>query len=88
MVVGDVLATDNAWRRIGFCRHAHECWLLTSVIIDKIERWDTSGSDGMRAQKSPMEVPGEGTTPHPILTRYDQTSMRQINDLIADFQKV
>ena len=62
MVPSDVLTPENAWRRIGFCRHAHEFWLLAG------EEGAGAGSD-------------------PILTRYDQTSMRQINDLIADFQK-
>lgn len=86
MAPGDVLTPDNAWRRIGFSRHAHEYWLLASVITDRIESADKPGGEGGKRQKSPEEV-AEGAASDPILTRYDQTSMRQVNDLIADFQK-
>ena len=84
MVPGDVLTPENAWRRIGFSRHAHEYWLLAGVIIDRLEGADKTGGEGGQRQKSPEE---EGAASDPILTRYDQTSMRQVNDLIADFQK-
>ena len=85
MVIGGALTTDNAWRRIGFYRHAHEYWLLASVIIDRIARKGAASSED--DQRSRVKASPEGSTPDPILTRYDQTSMRQVNDLIADFQK-
>lgn len=87
MVPGDVLTPENAWRRIGFCRHAHEYWLLAGVIIDRIESTDTSGGEGGQQHNSPEDASTDGAASDPILTRYDQTSMRQVNDLISDFQK-
>lgn len=87
MIPGDVLTPENAWRRIGFSRHAHEYWLLASVITDRIESADPSGK-GRGPGERLVEAAAEGGGPDPILTRYDQTSMRQVNDLIADFQKV
>lgn len=85
MIPGDVLTPENAWRRIGFSRHAHEYWLLATVITDRIENADAPG-EGSGSGKRVEAAAAEGADP--ILTRYDQTSMRQVNDLIADFQKV
>lgn len=89
MISGDALTPENAWRRIGFYRHAQEYWLLASVIIDRLTSPDPawrneSPSDSDQAQQPNLR---EATPPDPILSRYDQTSMRQVNDLIADFQK-
>ncbi|SPO05408.1 related to C2H2 transcription factor [Cephalotrichum gorgonifer] len=89
MILGDALTPENAWRRIGFSRHAHEYWLLASVITDRIEGADASREGGGGRRELVAEAAAaEGGGPDPILTRYDQTSMRQVNDLIADFQKV
>ncbi|PKS08387.1 hypothetical protein jhhlp_005331 [Lomentospora prolificans] len=88
MLAGVVLTPENAWRRIGFCRHAHDYWLLASVIIDKLTSpvcdmtVNPASSPESDTGQSP---PRENTT---ILTQYDQTSMQQVNELIADFQKI
>lgn len=69
--------------------HASEFWLLASRIMDRIS--------AMTAQQQEVSTAGSrqssaellsGRPLDPILNKYDQTSMRQVNDLIADFQKV
>src|SRR5690606_8495733 len=88
MVLGDVLTPENAWRRNGFSRYAHEYWLLASVITDRLSHPEAPQGYDNQMAGSAEGSPGDGTAvADPILKRYDQTSMRQVNDLIADFQK-
>lgn len=68
-------------------RHAPEYWLLASFIMDRISAANTSQQQIASPGGSSTEPVDDGP-PNPILNKYDQTSMRQVNDLIADFQKV
>ncbi|KAJ5167776.1 uncharacterized protein N7482_003370 [Penicillium canariense] len=67
------------WRRIGFCRHCPEFWLLAKLMT---ERLATLGS----LQPEIEHLPLDDIALDPILNQYDQTSMRQVNNLIIGFQ--
>lgn len=75
------VATENLWRRIGFMRHAPEYWLLGKLLVDRLS------SDSFGSPESTVPD-ASGSAHEPILTRYDQTSMLQVNDLITGFQNV
>lgn len=66
------------WKRIGFPRYCHEYWLLANLMADRLV---VLGS----LQGTDLAALGEGPL-DPILNKYDQTSMRQVNDLITGFQ--
>ena len=94
MTEAEDLACKDMWKRIGFIRHASEYWLLASLMLEKISAAATK-------PKSP-EFVSRTLTDHaridddtggtegfePVLGRDDETSMRQVNELLADFQKV
>ncbi|KAJ5103941.1 hypothetical protein N7532_004470 [Penicillium argentinense] len=68
----------NMWKRNGFYRNCAEYWLLASLMADRLAMSDTlSNATPALAHNSALD---------PILDKYDQTSMRQINDLITGFQ--
>lgn len=73
-----ILEPRNMWKRIGFSRHASEYWLLVKLIHDRISAEIQTGAT--RADTADESAKA-------ILDRYDETSMRQVNDLIAEFQK-
>ncbi|RKK96926.1 hypothetical protein BFJ71_g7496 [Fusarium oxysporum] len=75
------VATENLWRRVGFMRHSPEYWLLGKLLIDRLS------SDSFGSLESTVPD-ASGSAHEPILTRYDQTSMLQVNDLITGFQNV
>lgn len=83
------LTPENAWKRIGFKRHCPEFWLLASVIMERL-----TCAESWRRQKDPLtanqsDLPSLGATPPDrVFTKYDQNSMRQVNELISDFHKV
>lgn len=88
MIDSDDVAPEEMWKRIGFMRHAPEYWLLASAIMDRISALDArQQQNSARAAQNGSE-PVDNEPVDPILNKYDQTSMRQVNDLIADFQKV
>ncbi|EEU37054.1 uncharacterized protein NECHADRAFT_52033 [Fusarium vanettenii 77-13-4] len=63
---------QDMWRRPGFSRHAHEFYLVARALVSRM----SSGES----------VPGmDGSKGTPGFNEYDQTSMRQLNDLITDF---
>ncbi|KAJ5766634.1 uncharacterized protein N7511_004250 [Penicillium nucicola] len=70
---------ENLWRRMGFYRYSPEFWLLANLMADRLAVLGTSQPD------SELELLDEGPI-DPILNHYDQTSMRQVNDLIMGFQ--
>ncbi|OQV09477.1 Fungal Zn2-Cys6 binuclear cluster domain-containing protein [Cladophialophora immunda] len=87
MVTYDRMTIETMWKRVGFVRHAPEFWLLTSVVVGRI--------NSQSQMHKPRHGGEPGTTmlsasaaPEPILQSYDQTSMRQVNELIAEFKKV
>ncbi|CAI4215874.1 unnamed protein product [Parascedosporium putredinis] len=87
LLAGQTLTPDNAWRRIGFWRHSHDYWLLASIIVDRL-----TGSSLSTANYGVSPESDYAGSPHReptgVLTRYDQTSMQQVNELIADFQNI
>ncbi|KAJ5192745.1 hypothetical protein N7449_008887 [Penicillium cf. viridicatum] len=70
---------EELWERMGFSRYAPEYWLLAHLMADRLAVLGTSKPENA------LEPLDEGPL-DPILNRYDQTSMRQINDLIMGFQ--
>lgn len=85
------------WKRVGFVRFSPEYWLLGSLLTDRLSAATTTASaqgsgsgDGtaMAGTQTPSTDPGKPKSVEPILEKYDQTSMRQVNDLITDFQKL
>ncbi|KAJ4198775.1 hypothetical protein NW767_008766 [Fusarium falciforme] len=63
---------QDMWRRPGFSRHTHEFYLVARALVSRM----SSGES----------VPGmDGSKGTPGFNEYDQTSMRQLNDLITDF---
>ncbi|GAD95994.1 hypothetical protein PVAR5_4643 [Paecilomyces variotii No. 5] len=81
------LRPDIMWKRLGFSRFCPEYWSLASLIVDQLILRDTS------EERSDQYAQGQGSNPldnlvsEKILDKYDQTSMRQVNDLIGEFQK-
>ncbi|KAJ5520380.1 hypothetical protein N7463_000833 [Penicillium fimorum] len=73
------IQSEELWRRMGFFRYAPEYWLLAHLMADRLAVLGTSKPE------NELEPLDEGLL-DPILNRYDQTSMRQINDLIMGFQ--
>ncbi|KAJ5124440.1 uncharacterized protein N7515_008265 [Penicillium bovifimosum] len=67
---------EDLWRRMGFFRFAPEYWLLANLMADRLAASRTETGLGP-LDEGPLD---------PILNQYDQTSMRQINDLIMGFQ--
>lgn len=84
------------WKRVGFVRFSPEYWLLGSLLTDRISS-TTAGPHGQHSVPGDDFAPGsfppssgghgKPKSAEPILEKYDQTSMRQVNDLITDFQK-
>ncbi|GFF38041.1 C2H2 type zinc finger domain protein [Aspergillus udagawae] len=78
------LNTDNMWQRVGFCRHAGDFWLLASVKVDRLSVAEAEQHTAIRGEF----VLEDSEQSDPILSQYDQTSMRQVNELISEFQRV
>ncbi|KAG0156029.1 hypothetical protein PDIDSM_3205 [Penicillium digitatum] len=73
----DVLDADSLpqmWKRSGFMEDSLEFWLLCSVILEKIRPADK--------REDRNTVPGR------VLERFDETSMKQVNDLMKQFENV
>ncbi|KAL1837773.1 hypothetical protein VTJ49DRAFT_3409 [Mycothermus thermophilus] len=78
------------WKRIGFVRFSPEYWLLGSLLADRLSAATDPQRDASSASGGGPTSPGGRTkqlSADPILEKYDQTSMRQVNDLITGFQK-
>ncbi|RDL41437.1 uncharacterized protein BP5553_01416 [Venustampulla echinocandica] len=90
VLINDCLNPENMWRRVGFLRNSLEYWSLASLILDRISTSSTNQRDhGITSDTNLSRRTALQDGPaSPILDKYDQTSMRQVNDLIADFQKV
>lgn len=65
------------WKRNGFFRFCAEYWLLANLMADRLTGAEMSRGDSFLVNDSVLD---------PILSQYDQTSMRQVNDLITGFQ--
>jgi hypothetical protein len=92
------LPLETMWKRMGFIRFAPEYWLLGILLTDRISATTTQAQDkihdGVDANGTPLQNPAiagssvQAKPVEPILEKYDQTSMRQVNDLITDFQRL
>ncbi|OQE28638.1 hypothetical protein PENSTE_c003G05838 [Penicillium steckii] len=69
---------SNMWKRNGFYRFCAEYWLLANLMADRLSLHEVLPQD------SPSLL--SESILDPILSKYDQTSMRQVNDLIMGFQ--
>ena len=76
------------WQRIGFTRFASEYWLLAKLIVERITNQARRGQDGLMTNANLTTTRDREESPTSILDKYDETSMQQVNDLIADFQRV
>lgn len=85
------IGPEEMWKRIGFMRHAEEYWLLAKLMVDNLSRNEQS-SDHVSQWASGFETStlsnAEACSANPLLNEYDETSMEQVNALIADFQRV
>ncbi|KAF0637477.1 hypothetical protein FPSE5266_09730 [Fusarium pseudograminearum] len=83
MVNKQNISPAELWRRVGFMRHSPEYWLLAKLLVDRL-------SAPIETMTNPEDALLDATTvtQEPILARYDQTSMLQVNDLITGFQNV
>ncbi|KAK0631445.1 hypothetical protein B0T14DRAFT_559239 [Immersiella caudata] len=91
------LPLETMWKRMGFIRFAPEYWLLGVLLTNRISGATNQSQDKAHdvddASRSSLPVPvaagssAQINSVDPILEKYDQTSMRQVNDLIADFRK-
>ena len=96
MVREDAITTETMWKRVGFFRHTPEYWLLGSLLTDRIasstariqENKSSQSGLGLDHPSSSSGTLANAITCNPILDKYDQTSMRQVNDLITDFQRL
>lgn len=79
------MCPDNMWRRIGFMRYTSEYWLLAKLIVDRII--EKARQKEIASTASSSREYDEEPAPT-ILDKYDETSMLQVNALIADFQKI
>ncbi|GFG12218.1 C2H2 type zinc finger domain protein [Aspergillus udagawae] len=78
------LNADNMWQRVGFCRHAGDFWLLASVKVDRLSVAEAEQHKAISGEF----VLEDSEQSDSILSQYDQTSMRQVNELISEFQRV
>ncbi|OQE40156.1 hypothetical protein PENCOP_c006G03600 [Penicillium coprophilum] len=62
----------HMWKRTGFMKDALEFWLLCNVILERIRPAD--GRDDLN------------TMPGRVLKRFDETNMKQVNDLMKQFE--
>lgn len=70
------------WQREGFSRFAPEYWMLASMLVQRLDRTDQDVIDESREEPEVKIEPKDE-----LLENYD-TDMRQVNNLIAEFQKV
>lgn len=85
------LEPEEMWKRIGFMRHAEEYWLLAKLMVDNVSHNEGStvhASQGASMYGIPTFSHAETQSANPLLNEYDETSMEQVNALIADFQKI
>lgn len=76
------LDMTRLWQREGFSRFAPEYWMLASMLVQRLDR---SEQDAIEKSCEEPEVKIEPKDE--LLENYD-TDMRQVNSLIAEFQKV
>jgi hypothetical protein len=83
---GSTFDPGAMWKRVGFMRNAPEFWLLAKLVLERLEtgRHEEDGTDSLGSGKR-SDVPSLG---FPVLDKYDETSMSQVNDIITMFQRL
>ncbi|KAK3903561.1 hypothetical protein C8A05DRAFT_14485 [Staphylotrichum tortipilum] len=85
----DCPALELMWKRIGFVRFSPEYWLLGTLLTERLSGTAVAYADEASSQGSSPEASGssrgKARSAKPLLEKYDQTSMRQVNDLIKGF---
>jgi hypothetical protein len=74
---GDI-QPESMWKRNGFYRYCAEYWLLANLMADRLALAELLPRNSISLLNDSVL--------DPILSKYDQTSMRQVNDLITGFQ--
>lgn len=70
--VEDTGCLSHMWKRSGFMKDSYEFWLLCCVILERIR---------------PNEH-GLPAVPRRAFQKFDQTNMKQVNDLVNQFEGV
>ena len=74
------------WERQGFCRYCPEYWLLSNLMVSNLRDLCAPPADNQAEMgENGLECLDDGPV-DAVLSKYDQTSMRQVNDLIMTFQ--
>lgn len=88
----DTTAPDDMWRHTGFMRHSPEYWLLAHLVIDRLSVQPQNQSrllhSAIYSHLHAGQQTVDNTARDPILAKYDEKSMRQVNDLISQFRNV
>lgn len=75
--------TKAPWKRIGFMRNAPEYWLLARIILERLE-------STQRSLEAAESLSGHANwrcnMPVSMLSKYDETSMEQLNEFITSFE--
>ena len=92
-LVNEQMTPSNMWKRVGFSRFADEYWLLAKLITEKMKASSQTVDIFERNRSDAVEGSLLSTSANPgddeaILPRYDENRMRQVNDLISDFQRI
>lgn len=85
-LVGHSLTSDNMWKRLGFLRYAPEYWQLAQFLVERISTASATREQAL-ADRAAASTTCQQSPPS-LLKQYDDTSMRQVNDLIVEFQQV
>lgn len=84
------LTPDNMWMRNGFARYAYDYWLLAKLMVNRISAEVEQRK--VEAARRFVDLSSNGdlvdTGQSAFLEEYDNTSMKQVNELISGFQKV
>ena len=82
----DDLLPEKMWERYGFWKYCFEYWLFANLVVGSISNlYDSPINDQAETGQGDSEYLSDDFV-DPILNKYDQTSMRQVNDLISSFQ--
>ncbi|KAK5463787.1 hypothetical protein LTR55_011818 [Exophiala xenobiotica] len=88
----DLLTPSDMWKRVGFVRHADEYCHLADLMVQRLSALLADGTETIinaaGQARSGSTVSGNIESISPLLDKYDETSMQQVNKLISDFVKV
>lgn len=73
------ISQREMWKRLGFMKHAHEFWMLSQIIV---ERLVASQRHVVHAGAISEDARQQGQVSGEILDQYDQGDMNQLRTLI------